>query len=77
MFRIPRAGQGATDRPPVVRIRGLPVRVMCTSEWMARRCRALPAILGAVARTAVGKEAIVAGGGVGSQMGGVAVVAVN
>jgi hypothetical protein len=45
-------------------MRGLPVRVMWTSE-MARRCSALLAILGAVARTAVGREAIVAGGGCG------------
>ncbi len=44
------------------------MRVMCTSE-MARRCScsALFAILGAVARAAVGREAIVAGGEVGSQ----------
>lgn len=41
---------------------GLPVRVMCTSE-MVRRCSALLAILGAVDRTAVGREAIVAGVG--------------
>lgn len=38
---------------------GLPVRVMCTSE-MVRRCSALLAILGAVDRTAVGREAILA-----------------
>jgi len=64
--RIPDAGRGATNRPPVVRMRGLPVRVMCTSEMARRcRCRALFAILGAVDRTAVGREAIVAGGGCG------------
>ena len=45
----------------MVRMRGLPVRVMCTSE-MYRRWRALLAILGAVARTTVGREAMVAGG---------------
>jgi hypothetical protein len=53
--------RGSTDRPPVVRMRGLPVRVMCTSE-MYRRWNALLAILGAVARTTVGREAMVAGG---------------
>jgi hypothetical protein len=57
-------GSGATNRPPWVRTSGLPVRVMCTSE-MARRCSALLAILGAVDRTAVGREAMVAGGGCG------------
>lgn len=64
-----REGRCATDRPPVVRISGLPVRVMCTSE-MDRRCRALLAILGAVDRTAVGREAMVAGGGCGMSQGG-------
>jgi hypothetical protein len=43
-------------------MRGLPVRVMCTSETMLRRWNVFLAILGAVDRTAVGREAIVAGG---------------
>ncbi len=60
-LRIELTGESETNRPPWVRMMGLPVRVMVTSE-RARRCRALFAIFGAD-RTVVGKEAIAAGRG--------------
>lgn len=47
-----------TDRPPWTRMRGLPVRVMVTSE-MARFCTALLKARGAD-RAAIGRGAILA-----------------